>query len=179
MTLVLGAGTNFAQDHTKEWLGEHPHDRVTKNVGEASAKSFDALQVEHIKDYQSLFNRFTLSLGQTAPELLTKTTAERLRAYTEDKTSDPEIEALFCQFGRYLLISCSRPGALPANLQGVWNNSNLPVWAGDYHSNINLEMNYWPVETANIAECHVPLIDYIDSIREAVSYTHLTLPTKA
>ena len=166
VTLVLGAGTNFAQDHTKQWLGDHPHDRVTVNVDEAAAKSIDALQAQHIKDYQSMFNRFSLDLGKTAPWLAAKTTAERLRAYTEGKTSDPEIEALFCQFGRYLLISCSRPGALPANLQGVWNNSNLPVWAGDYHSNINLEMNYWPVETANIAECHVPLIDYIDSIRE-------------
>jgi alpha-L-fucosidase 2 len=73
---------------------------------------------------------------------------------------------LFCQFGRYLLISCSRPGSLPANLQGVWNDSNEPAWAGDYHSNINIEMNYWPAEPANLAECHRPFFDYVTSIRE-------------
>ncbi len=166
VTLVLGAGTNFEQDHTKEWLGEHPHERVTTAVDAAAAQGYDKLLAGHLKDYQSLFHRFTVDLGKTAPKLAAKNTAERLAAYTDDKTSDPELEALFCQFGRYLLISCSRPGALPANLQGVWNHSNLPVWAGDYHSNINLEMNYWPVETANIAECHVPFIDYVDSIRE-------------
>lgn len=166
VTLILGAGTNFEQDFSKEWLGEHPHARVTQQVNAAAAQSAETLLAAHVQDYQSLFRRFSVNLGKTAPELLAKNTAERLAAYTNDKTSDPELEALFCQFGRYLLISCSRPGALPANLQGVWNHSNLPAWAGDYHSNINLEMNYWPVETANIAECHVPFIDYIDSIRE-------------
>lgn len=166
VTLVLGAGTNFAQDHSKEWLGEHPHEKVTRSVAEASAKDYKDLLAEHLSDYQSLFHRFAIDLGSTDSKLAAKNTAERLAAYTSDKTADPEIEALFCQFGRYLLISCSRPGALPANLQGVWNHSNIPVWAGDYHSNINLEMNYWPVETANIAECHEPFIDYVDSIRK-------------
>ena len=166
VTLILSAGTNFKQDHTKQWLGEHPRARVTQNVDSAASKNVEALLGEHLKDYQSLFGRFSVNLGTTAPELRSKTTVERLAAYTIEKTSDPELEALFCQFGRYLLISCSRPGALPANLQGVWNHSNQPAWAGDYHSNINLEMNYWPVETANIPECHVPFIDYIDSIRE-------------
>ena len=166
VTLILSAGTNFAQDHTKEWLGEHPHARVTKTVNAAAAKGPEALLAEHLKDYQAIFGRFSVNLGTTSPELRAKTTLERLAAYRDDKTSDPELEALFCQFGRYLLISFSRPGSLPANLQGVRNHSNSPAWAGDYHSNINLEMNYWPVETANMAECHIPFIDYIDSIRE-------------
>jgi len=166
VTLILSASTNFEQDHTKKWLGTHPHSRITQNVDSAAAKSSAELLAEHVQDFQSIFGRFSVELGSTAPKLAAKTTAERLTAYTHDKTSDPELEALFCQFGRYLLISCSRPGALPANLQGVWNNSNLPVWAGDYHSNINLEMNYWPTETTNLGECHVPFIDYIDSIRE-------------
>jgi alpha-L-fucosidase 2 len=166
VTLILSAGTNFEQDHAKKWIGKHPHARVTKTVDAAAEKGAEALLAEHLKDYQPIFGRFAVNLGTTAPELRAKTTAERLAAYRDDQTPDPELEALFCQFGRYLLISCSRPGALPANLQGVWNHSNQPVWAGDYHSNINLEMNYWPVETANIAECHIPFIDYIDSIRE-------------
>jgi alpha-L-fucosidase 2 len=121
---------------------------------------------EHVSDYQALFRRFSLSLGGPAGDLAAKTTKERLEAYTRDQAADPELEALLCQFGRYLLISCSRPGSLPANLQGVWNHSSEPVWACDYHSNINLQMNYWPAETANLAECHVPFIDYVDSIRE-------------
>ncbi len=166
LMLVLSAGTNFAQDFSKEWLGEHPHARVTRNVDAAAGQSFDELLAGHVEDYQSLFSRFSINVGKTAPELAARSTLERLEAYTRDKASDPELEALLCQFGRYLLISCSRPGGLPANLQGVWNHSNEPAWACDYHSNINLEMNYWPVETANIAECHVPFVDYVKSIRE-------------
>lgn len=166
VTLILGAGTNFVQDYTQEWLGEHPHDAVTKRVDSAAKNSLETLLTEHVSDYQSLFRRFSLDLGTTAPELLAKNTRDRLENYTKNHAVDPELEALFCQFGRYLLISCSRPGSLPANLQGVWNNSNRPAWASDYHSNINVEMNYWPVESANLAECHIPFIDYVQSIRE-------------
>ena len=166
VTLILAADTNFLQDYTHQWLGEHPHAAVTKRVNSASEKSFETLLNEHVRDYQSLFQRFSLDLGTTASELLAKSTLKRLEDYTKNHAVDPELEALFCQFGRYLLISCSRPGSLPANLQGVWNDSNRPAWASDYHSNINLEMNYWPAEPANLAECHVPFIDYITSIRE-------------
>ncbi len=166
VTLILGAGTNFLQDHTKQWLGAHPHAAVTKRVDSAAKQSVTELLARHVKDYQSLFRRFSLDVGTTAPDLLAKTTLARLEDYAKNKTADPNLEALFCQFGRYLLISCSRPGSLPANLQGVWNDSNQPAWAGDYHSNINLEMNYWPAEPANLAECHQPFIDYVTSIRE-------------
>ena len=166
VTLILGAGTNFEQDFTQQWLGEHPHATVTEQVDSAASQSVETLLAEHVKDYQSLFRRVSLNLGKTAPELRAKSTLERLEAYTRGCSVDPELEALFCQFGRYLLISCSRSGALPANLQGVWNHSNRPAWAGDYHSNINLEMNYWPAEPANLAECHVPFIDYVTSLRE-------------
>jgi alpha-L-fucosidase 2 len=166
VTLILGAGTNFIQDHTRDWLGWHPHAAVTRRVDEAGKRSFDELLDRHVKDYQALFRRFSINLGATAPELRAKTTVARLEAYNQARTHDPELEALFCQFGRYLLISCSRPGSLPANLQGVWNDSNQPAWACDYHSNINIEMNYWPAEPANLAECHKPFIDYVGSIRE-------------
>jgi alpha-L-fucosidase 2 len=166
VTLILAAGTNFIQDHTKQWLGEHPHTGVTKRVDAAARQSVTSLQARHVKDYQSLFGRFSLDVGTTAPDQLARTTLARLDDYTKKMTADPNLEALFCQFGRYLMISCSRPGSLPANLQGVWNDSNLPAWAGDYHSNINVEMNYWPAETTNLAECHQPFIDYVTSIRE-------------
>jgi len=166
VTLILVAGTNFVQDHTKEWLGEHPHAAVTRRVEDAARLRFEDLLDRHVKDYQSLFRRFVIDLGTTAPELCAKTTLARLEDYNQKQTNDPELEVLFCQFGRYLLISCSRPGSLPANLQGVWNDSNQPAWACDYHSNINVEMNYWPAEPANLAECHKPFIDYVHSIRE-------------
>ena len=166
VTLILGAGTNFLQDHTQQWLGAHPHAAVAKRVDSAAKQSVTELLARHVKDYQSLFRRFSLDVGTTAPDLLAKTTLARLEEYAKNQTTDPQLEALFCQFGRYLLISCSRPGSLPANLQGVWNDSNEPAWAGDYHSNINLEMNYWPAEPTNLAECHQPLIDYVTSIRE-------------
>ncbi|MEI7729144.1 MAG: glycoside hydrolase family 95 protein [Verrucomicrobiota bacterium] len=166
VALILSAGTNFLQDDTKQWLGVHPHAAVTKRVDSAARQSVSELLARHVKDYQSLFRRFSLDVGTTAPDLLTKTTLARLEDYVKNKTSDPNLEALFCQFGRYLLISCSRPGSLPANLQGIWNDSNEPAWAGDYHSNINVEMNYWPAEPTNLAECHRPFIDYVTSIRE-------------
>ena len=169
LTLILSAGTNFLQDHSKGWIGVHPHDAVTQHVDAAGKRTVDDLLAEHVKDYQTLFHRFKLDVGKTAPQQLAKTTLLRLQEYNDKKTSDPNLEALFCQFGRYLLISCSRPGSLPANLQGVWNDSNLPAWAGDYHSNINLEMNYWPAETSNLSECHEPFIDYVTSIREVSS----------
>ena len=166
VTLILSAGTNFLQDHTRQWLGEHPHAAVTKRVNAAAKLSMPELLERHRLDYQALFKRFSLDLGTTRPELLAKTTLARLEDYAKGTAADPDLEALFCQFGRYLLISCSRPGSLPANLQGVWNDSNQPAWAGDYHSNINLEMNYWPAEPANLSECHRPFIDYVTSIRE-------------
>lgn len=166
VTLILGAGTNFLQDHSQQWLGAHPHAAVTRRVDTAAKRSAKDLQARHVKDYQSLFRRFSLNVGTTTPDQLAKTTLARLEDYTKGLTADPSLEALFCQFGRYLLISCSRPGSLPANLQGVWNDSNEPAWAGDYHSNINVEMNYWPAEPTNLSECHRPLIDYVSSIRE-------------
>ena len=166
VTMILGAGTNFVQDHTEQWLGAHPHAAITQRVDAAAKQSVKQLLERHVRDYQSLFRRLSLDVGATAPDLLAKTTEARLEAYATNKSADPDLEALFCQFGRYLLISCSRPGSLPANLQGVWNDSNEPAWAGDYHSNINVEMNYWPAEPANLAECHRPFIDYVLSIRE-------------
>jgi alpha-L-fucosidase 2 len=166
LTLILGAGTNFFQDHARQWLGTHPHAVVTKRVNSAARTSVSRLLARHVKDYQSLFRRFSLDVGSTAPDQRLKTTLTRLEDYANSRMHDPELEALFCQFGRYLLISCSRSGSLPANLQGVWNDSNEPPWACDYHSNINVEMNYWPAEPANLAECHRAFIDYVTSIRE-------------
>ena len=108
-----------------------------------------------------LFRRVSLNLGGGAADLPTD---ERLVRY-RDGAEDGELEALFFQYGRYLLISSSRPGSLPANLQGLWNNSNNPPWRSDYHSNINIQMNYWPAEPTNLSECAIPFFDYVNSLR--------------
>ncbi|MEK7782127.1 MAG: glycoside hydrolase family 95 protein [Verrucomicrobiota bacterium] len=101
VTLILSAGTNFLQDHTKQWLGVHPHAAVTKRVDSAAKRGVKDLQARHVKDYQSLFRRFLLDVGSTAPDLLAKNTLARLEAYNNNQTVDPDLEALFCQFGQF------------------------------------------------------------------------------
>jgi alpha-L-fucosidase 2 len=108
-----------------------------------------------------LFNRVTADFGRTAVEQRNAPTDQR--KLTAFETVDPGLAAIQFQFGRYLLISSSRPGGLPANLQGLWNDNNDPPWHSDYHANINIQMNYWPVEVANISECHLPLFDLVTS----------------
>jgi len=165
ITLLLAADTNYLNDYAKGWRGEDPGARITGQLKAASAKAYADLLAEHVKDYRSLFDRLRLDLGRTPAAVAALPTDERLTAYEKD-VNDPELENLYFQYGRYLLISCSRPGALPANLQGLWNNSNDPPWRCDYHSNINVQMNYWLAEPTNLAECHVPFLTYISSLRQ-------------
>jgi alpha-L-fucosidase 2 len=114
-----------------------------------------------VANHQKLFRRVSLDLGHNTD---TPPTDERLKAVREG-AADPDLIVLYLQFGRYLLISSSRPGNLPANLQGIWADGLQAPWNADYHSNINLQMNYWPAEVCNLAECHGPLFDLIDSLR--------------
>ena len=111
-----------------------------------------------------MFARVDLDTGKTGQKIAARPTNERLAAYRSG-VKDPELESLFFQYGRYLLIGSSRPGCLPANLQGIWNHSNAPPWSSDYHTNINIQMNYWPAEPTNLAECHRPLIEMIEQLR--------------
>ncbi|HXR03470.1 MAG TPA: glycoside hydrolase family 95 protein [Verrucomicrobiae bacterium] len=161
LTLLIAAGTDYAMDYAKHYRGEDPHARLTKELGAAARKNYDALKTEHAQDFQSLFNGVSLDLGHSAAAQTALPTDQRkLEAF---KTVDPELEALLFQYGRYLLISCSRPGGLPANLQGLWNDSDNPPWHSDYHANINVEMNYWPAEVANLSVCHQPFFDLVCS----------------
>ncbi len=161
LTLLIAAGTDYVMDYAKNYHGEDPHVRVTAQIDAAAKKSFAKLQAEHIKDYQALFNRVSADFGEsTATQTVLPTDQRKLEAF---KTIDPGLEALLFQYGRYLMISCSRPGGLPANLQGLWNDNNSPAWHSDYHANINVQMNYWPVEVANLGECHTPFFDLIAS----------------
>ena len=161
LTLLIAAGTDYVFDYAKNYHGEDPHIRVTAQIDAAAKKSFPELIAEHIKDYQAMFNRVSADFGKsTAAQTALPTDQRKLEAF---KSVDPGLEALLFQYGRYLLISCSRPGGLPANLQGLWNDNNSPPWHSDYHANINVQMNYWPAEVANLAECHTPFFDLIAS----------------
>ncbi len=162
LTILLAAGTDYVMDYSRQWRGEPPHQRLTEQLEAAARQSCDALRSAHVQDYQALFNRVQLDLGAPSAARLALPTDQRLKAYGAEG-NDPGLEQLFFQFGRYLLISCSRPGSLPANLQGLWNDSNKPPWSSDYHSNINIQMNYWPAEPGNLAECHEPFLNLIRS----------------
>jgi alpha-L-fucosidase 2 len=163
LTLVLAADTNYSPDRSKGWRGEHPHQAVTRRIEAVTPQTLPSVYQAHLSDYQNLYNRWRIDLGATTADLASKPTDQRLLAYTRQKTTDPDLEELFTNYGRYLLISCSRPGGLPANLQGLWNDSNNPPWRCDYHSNINVQMNYWPAEPVNLSELHRPFIDYVVS----------------
>ncbi len=159
--LIIAAGTNYIFDYSKKFMGESPHGRIDQQVAKAAAKTYAALKDEHIKNFQSLFNRVSLNLGKSSATQIAKPTD--MRKVDAAVIADPELEALMFQYGRYLLISCSRPGSLPANLQGLWNDTNKAAWGSDYHDNINIEMNYWPAEATNMAECTQPFFDLIQS----------------
>jgi len=159
--VLIAAGTDYAPDPAKDFHGQDPHGEVTRQIDAAAATSYEALRKAHQDDFLSLFGRVTYDFGPSTPEQ--KALPTDLRKLQAAETVDPELEVLLAQYGRYLLISCSRPGSLPANLQGIWSDSNAAAWCGDYHANINLQMNYWPAEPGNLAECAVPLFNYIDS----------------
>ena len=162
VTLLLTAGTNYAHRYP-EYTGEHPHRRVTATLDSVARRSFGELLARHQRDYRSLFDRVRLDIGQRVPRLPTD---RLLAAYTGGSSADDRaLEALFFSYGRYLLISSSRAGSLPANLQGVWNPYTSAPWSADYHVNINLQMNYWPAEVTNLTETTPPLFEFIDNLR--------------
>ena len=162
-TLLLSAKTNFAQNPKTNYRKDIDLEKTVKGIVEAArGKDYETLKKNHIKDYQSLFNRVKLNLGGSNAA---QTTKEALQTYNPSKGQ--KLEELFFQYGRYLLISSSRDrtDALPANLQGVWNAVDNPPWNADYHLNVNLQMNYWPAYMSNLAETAKPMINYIDDMR--------------
>lgn len=146
-----------------DYRGDDPGTLCRRQMEAAAAQSYDRLRARHVGDYRRLFNRVEFNLGHADGAELP--TDRRLEAFKKGG-KDAALIPLYFQYGRYLLISCSRPGNLPANLQGLWNASYHPPWDCDYHLNANTQMNYWPAETANLAECHQPLLDFIDSLRK-------------
>ena len=173
LTILLGADTSYLNQRDKGWRGEHPHKRISAQLDVAEKRSYKEMLEEHVKDYQSIYGRFELSLGDTPKALSALPTAQRVQEYREQyketgRTDDRDLETLIYQYARYLMISCSRPGhgGMPANLQGLWLYHFRPAWRCDYHTDINLQMNYWFVDQANLSECFVPLAEWLDSIRE-------------
>ncbi|BDU85969.1 glycosyl hydrolase family 95 catalytic domain-containing protein [Clostridium perfringens] len=160
ITIIMSAGTDYVNEYPT-YKGEDPHSAVTERINNAVNLGYDELKSRHIEDYKNLFDRVNLNLGELK---LDKPTDEMLNEYKTNQSNS--LETLFFQYGRYLLISSSREGSLPANLQGVWNNSNNPPWSSDYHFNVNIQMNYWPAEVANLSEAAIPLVEYVESLRE-------------
>jgi alpha-L-fucosidase 2 len=160
LVILLDARTNYRPDARAGWRGEDPLPRILEEEAAAAAKHYAALRAAHIADLSALLARARIDIGASEASVRTQPTDARLARYATG-AADPELEMTMFQYGRYLLASCSRPGGLPANLQGLWNDSNGPAWASDYHNNINVQMNYWAAETTNLSECQLPLIDYV------------------
>jgi alpha-L-fucosidase 2 len=163
-TLILSGATNFV--NYKD-VSANPKQRNDAVLAAIRGNSYDAIRSAHIADHQRLFRRVSLDLG-TSPAASQPTDA-RIAAFATG--NDPALVALLFQFGRYLLIGSSRPGGQPANLQGIWNHLNNPSWDSKYTVNINTEMNYWPAESTNLAECHVPLFDALRQVAESGAIT--------
>lgn len=161
---------NFDPDFNdpKTYVGVEPMETTASWLKAAMALNYKRLMRRHLADYRPIFTRVSLLLGADANKALTRTelekaTPDRLADYRRG-VADPYLEALYYQFGRYLLISSSRAGNLPANLQGLWlANSDAP-WHADYHNNINIQMNYWPVMQGGLQECAKPFVDYVRTL---------------
>ncbi len=161
-TLLLSAATSFdGPDKIPATTGKDPVALCRRTLDAASRKPYAQLLADHVADHQSLFNLAELNLGPASTGHLP--TDERLRLATAGQV-DPSLIALLFHFGRYLMIASSRPGGQPANQQGLWNNMLRPPWSCNWTSNINTQMNYWPVEPCNLAPCHEPLFDLIDEL---------------
>lgn len=157
VTLLVSSGTNFVNYQN---LSADPAARAARDLAGAGNRSYASLRDRHVADHQALFRRVSLDLGRGADSA--RPTDERIRKFAG--ANDPALPALHFQYGRYLLIACSRPGTQPANLQGLWNDALTAAWGGKYTININTEMNYWPAETTNLSECADPLFALIRDI---------------
>ncbi|MBN1116314.1 MAG: glycoside hydrolase family 95 protein [Bacteroidales bacterium] len=154
-TIYLVAATNY-------W-GDDPHLVCSERLEKVTNKDLKKIKQDHISEHQRLFNRVKLDLGTSENSNLP--TDKRLEAF-KNGSDDPSLLSLYFQYGRYMLISSSRPDDLAANLQGIWADGLIPPWSADYHININIQMNYWPAEVTNLSECHLPFIALVDSLRK-------------
>lgn len=165
VTVYVTIATNFAGANTNPSRGGVDYKAIAdRRADSALAKDFSEIESRHTADYSRLFSRVNLDLGDSDPAFSEMPTDIRLKAYYDNHATDPDLEELYFQYGRYLLISCSRTPRVPANLQGLWNEYLLPPWSSNYTSNINLEENYWPAETTNLSELHLPMLSFIKQL---------------
>lgn len=165
VTLLLAAATSFSRyDRDPAVFDRHPGKECEVRLHKAAALGYDKLKERHTLDYAELFSRVSLDLGGQEKNSLP--TDARIQA-VKGGEDDPDLAALFFQYGRYLLLSSSRRGTQPANLQGIWNDKTRPPWCSSWTANINVQMNYWPAEVTNLAECHEPLFGLIEDLRFA------------
>ena len=157
VTILIAAATSYKNYQD---VSGNPEAIVKSQINSAAKKKFDKLLAAHIEEHQRLFRRVSLDVGSS--DSMKLPTDERIKNF--GKGNDPQFAALYFQFGRYLLISSSRPGGQPANLQGLWNQSMNPPWQSKYTININTEMNYWPAEVCNLGECVEPLIAMVKDL---------------
>ncbi len=172
VTFYLAAQTDYNRDDPSKPLSDDLSKTTAATVSAAAQKPFPQLLADHVREHRRLFRRCSLDLGGW--HRASETTDVRLAAIRDEyrqagvpPCSDPALFALYFQFGRYLLITSSRPGNLAANLQGIWADSLTPPWNADYHININIQMNYWLAEVANLSECHEPFFDLIEDLLPA------------
>jgi alpha-L-fucosidase 2 len=156
-TLILAGATSFKNPRD---ISGDPAAACSRSLAAAATRTYDELRRRHVQDHRALFRRVLLDLGKT--EAAADATDRRLELL--GTREDPQLAALYFQFGRYLLIAGSRPGGQPANLQGIWNDQMRPSWDSKWTVNINTEMNYWPAETTNLSECAEPLFDMLDDL---------------
>ncbi len=169
VVIILSVATDYSPVYPHYRTGESQeqlHAKVDELLEKAKAKGFEKLKADHIADYTSLYKRVKFDLGGVQPNLTTDKLLKKYRRGFIKTTEKRYIEQLLFNYGRYLTIATSRStDILPSNLQGIWNNRDNPPWASDYHMNVNLQMNYWPTYNTNLAECALPLVDYVDSLR--------------
>ncbi|NNN29896.1 glycoside hydrolase family 95 protein [Streptomyces sp. S3(2020)] len=172
LTVIVAAGTDYAPvaPHYRD-PSRHPDTLARTKVRAAARRTADTLLRTHVADHQALFGQFDVSLGTSSEEQRSLDTWERIRARARDDVPDPELESQYLQFGRYLMIAGSR-GSLPLNLQGLWLDGNDPDWMGDYHTDINLQMNYWMADRAGLSPCFDAFTDYC--VDQLPSWTELT-----
>lgn len=165
--LYFGADSTFhySEAEVKEWADPQQKlvEKLIAHLDLVMEKDYEKVLLAHIQDYQSLYNRVSLQLKEENSIEALATDERLLRV--KDGCEDIGLSKLLFDYGRYLLISCSRPGTLPANLQGIWNKELCPAWDSKYTININTEMNYWPAEVCALAECHQPLFDHLERMR--------------
>lgn len=159
VTLIITAKTNYRQ-HYPDYINPDYLEELESITKKASEKKYDVLKSNHTNDFSSFMGRVDFRLGASENSLPTN----ELMAKNFETKDEQAIYPLYFQFGRYLLLSSSRPGGLPSNLQGIWANKIQTPWNGDYHTDINVQMNYWPAEVTNLSEMHLPLISLIESL---------------